>query len=726
MVLTKNARLELDGELDKYRNCLKSVEDLLELINIFGAGRYPATKYPYQREKSDLPSLSEGGVFRDTYGSEAVDQYIAKNIDYFEDERNFYSLPRISKINELIENYERGKNKEDVKATLATSLKKIFESLKEVLVVGAEPFTVAGPLIDLVFEQEYVSQWMAKSSSDKQLQLRELTSEIVPRYDEYLTLIESLEGILGAEPESSKEGVLRVRFILALILGHTAKSDKLFEFLDPIKVRNGYPYTLQRQTFLSAKTLRLLLSSEIVLRNPAFGWDKKFVEAMRKERAPQGGTQGILGATSMPTNLGSRQQARSIPEDVSIDNLIQRLGTQIVGFVTFICAGLPGGKFEFNSTDKFESKDESKFCSWSPKSEKTHSVILLGSPGTGKSTVMVMGFSTFYNTIHAFGGTPSFNLPEDEALAKFLGQKFWQGDLPDPTNRGSRCSIKVSVEYPKSDIKMSHFVFTDIAGELVARSLTNEDSDPAVLRVLKNAETIVFFFDLSIEPFVRENLTKGDDQNFWKAIEDNYIRVHNKRREKGEGADVSQLQLLQRLISDLKDQKKGSTDLKETKFICVIPKIDLFTGQDDTNRRFFTNFFKVMSESQLLVNSRNHRAESFGGKTSLGGNGIRGEVEGIELQQKIGKLISNQAKECLFKIGDALGSEKDLKVHSDSLTQAIKVRLIDALEDAFGEENVYFLPVSATGEDTKENSLGHPPNQKFAEYVFALPVVLCN
>jgi hypothetical protein len=55
------------------------------------------------------------------------------------------------------------------------------------------------------------------------------------------------------------------------------------------------------------------------------------------------------------------------------------------------------------------------------------------------------------------------------------------------------------------------------------------------------------------------------------------------------------------------------------------------------------------------------------------------------------------------------------------------------LYHVFGEANVFFLPVSAQGQDqffagpagaTADHRLGHPPNQKLSEYVFMLPVIL--
>lgn len=54
----------------------------------------------------------------------------------------------------------------------------------------------------------------------------------------------------------------------------------------------------------------------------------------------------------------------------------------------------------------------------------------------------------------------------------------------------------------------------------------------------------------------------------------------------------------------------------------------------------------------------------------------------------------------------------------------MKVGLIATLHSFFGRDKVYFLPVSAQGEDSDKPNLGHPPNQKLSEYVFILPIAL--
>ena len=693
MILTENARLELDGSITNYRSFLEGIEAVLEQINIIGI-KSIALNSPYQKEKKDNPSLAEGGVHKTTVGSLAVEEYINTNIDYFEWTQNFYSFVRQSNVENILKSDIEG-NKDKIQ--------KLYNRAKEVLIAGLEPRSVAGPLVDLIFEQKYVAQWMKKFSVDRG-GLYALLDEVCPKLQWYFTHLLQLDKALNQSPDSNlAEGVLRVQFILAIALGH--KSEANINVVEGLNIKTNVPFTLPRLTVVSPKLLQKLLCSEIVLSNPNLGLEPKFVEAVRQGNAnpqPNGMVSGI------GTSIGNGSSD-------AVAKIVEGLGNQITKFVHFACRGVAG--------DQPNSTQETAKCGWYPKQEKTHSIVLLGSPGTGKSSVMLTGFTAFYNNVSVLGATVSFDSPDDEARMKELSREYWAGKMPKPTQQGARKSIKLAIEFAAEPYKNTNFVFTDIPGEVAARSLTEEGSDTAVLRMLKNAETIVFFFDLSIEPSIREKLTKGDDNSVWKGLEDNYNRVYASRPEVSE---VSQLQLLQKLVRDLQVQK-GANNLKGTKFICVIPKSDLFAKEDERESFFFTDFYKALEQRQILVPSRHYRNESFAGLYSLGGIGSQvANSRGVELQKQIGKLISQEALNCLGQIGNALGDEPELNPLKQSLVDTLQVRLVAMLKRTFGDEDgVYFLPVSAQGEDSKSIELGHPPNQKLSEYVFILPIALC-
>jgi hypothetical protein len=276
-----------------------------------------------------------------------------------------------------------------------------------------------------------------------------------------------------------------------------------------------------------------------------------------------------------------------------------------------------------------------------------------------------------------------------------------------------------------------NFVFTDIAGQTISRCLTENGADSSVKRILKNAETIVAFFDLSIESAFREAFTQGDNEDIWSKVKANYERVKETR---GKDADISQIQLLNRLLADLQEEKGNL--LNQTKFLCVIPKADLFVQEGD-ERFFLTPFFETMRDKKMFVRSRqNQSQDGFDGYYSIGGiSSDASKKEGLERQQEIGSFISKEAKQHLQNIGKALGDEDDFAPLAESLRLKIKTNLFDNLDEIFSPENVYYLPVSAQGKEVQPNevqpnaddsdnpvTLKHPPNQKLSEYVFILPI----
>jgi hypothetical protein len=346
---------------------------------------------------------------------------------------------------------------------------------------------------------------------------------------------------------------------------------------------------------------------------------------------------------------------------------------------------------------------------------------------------MLTGLTAFYEYSAGMGAKILLESPSDDEDIKDFRQKYFAGELPKPNKKGYSQTIKFSLEFPlqSSKSKRMNFVFTDIAGQTISRCLTENGADSSVKRILKNAETIVAFFDLSIESAFREAFTQGDNEDIWSKVKANYERVKETR---GKDADISQIQLLNRLLADLQEEKGNL--LNQTKFLCVIPKADLFVQEGD-ERFFLTPFFETMRDKKMFVRSRqNQSQDGFDGYYSIGGiSSDASKKEGLERQQEIGSFISKEAKQHLQNIGKALGDEDDFAPLAESLRLKIKTNLFDNLDEIFSPENVYYLPVSAQGKEVQPNevqpnaddsdnpvTLKHPPNQKLSEYVFILPI----
>ena len=705
MVLTENARLELDGFINIYRRYVEALEALLEQRNISFDPLKSA--YPYEREKNfyerynnSLGSSIEflpGGVYAAISAEGVAKKFVEEYVDFFQWIENFSSFPR--------------KNSQDKKS--------IYQKCKDVLIPGLEPRSMLGPLMDLVFDQSYVADWVQKIRSDDEGfdKLDSLLTEVCPSIQWYLDTLFKVGGEFAREAEFNNldEGILRVQVILAIILGHRSKNNVGTLWLKDLNIDTKVPFSLPRSTVVSPRRIFDLLRSEVVLGNPQIGLSNSLLKTLKKK---------------IDLEMGDDLSSVS-PSSDQVVEILEVLKTEIHKFVHFACTGPASDKQIFASLEALEKniKGDSEFCGWYPKVNETHSVILLGSPGTGKSSVMLTGFTAFYNNAPELGATVSFDSPEDETMMKLLVKNYWVGEMPKPTKKGTRTTIKVSIEFPETDLyEQTNFVFTDIAGEIVARSLKDEGSDPSVLRILKNAETIIFFFDLSIEPSILKRLTEGDD-GFWTGVNKNYEKVKESRKfgDSESNAEVSQIQLLQKLIKDLRSQK-GVENLRDgkTNFICVIPKSDLFAGDytSSEERYFFSKLFGKLREAGIFVRSNYYKEESFVGYFSLGGTAVKDDdtIDPVERQKRLGRRISDWTLESFRGIGNALtGVEEALKV---SFANTLKVGLIATLHSFFGRDNVYFLPVSAQGEDSDKLNLGHPPNQKLSEYVFILPVAL--
>lgn len=688
IILTKKSRDIINSSLNIYSRFLDKIDLDLERINTFGVKplEEKSGEYPYKREEQDRPYLKSGGVFEGTEGYKNLKDFINEYFDYFEFTENLKNFPRID-------------NSDDSKKVRTT------------LINGGEARSLLGPLIDLIFEQRFVVEWMNKYSAPKAMDA--LLNEVCPSYQKYLEKLREPKNVTPQSPKNPREleDIKRVQFILAILLGHKSFKSENLEILKELNIESQVPFLLPRITEVSPKSLFNLLRSDVILNNPEFGWTQSVVKSIREERSNRTSEDSI------------NEEVR--PTDRDLRKLISTFNPEIKNFIHFACTGPLNSE---NSEETSSNSNKNTICLWYPKEEETHAVIFIGSPGTSKSTVMLTGLTAFYEYAAGMGAKILLESPSDDERMKDLRQQYFAGKLPKPTKKGYSQTIKFSLEFPRQQARSTrmNFVFTDIAGQTISRCLTENGADSSVKRILKNAETIVAFFDLSIESAFREAFTQGDNENIWSKVKANYERVKETR---GEDADISQIQLLNRLLADLQEEKGNL--LNQTKFLCVIPKADLFVQEGD-ERFFLTPFFETMRDKKLFVPSRqNQSQDGFDGYYSIGGiSSDASRTEGLKRQQEIGLFISKEAKKYLENIGKALGDEGDFAPLAESLRLKIKTNLFDNLDEIFSQENVYYLPVSAQGKEVQSNAddsdnpvtLAHPPNQKLSEYVFILPI----
>jgi len=751
VILSVNSRKVMNDILRSYRSFLIRNESELKSRNLHGvSSKLIKDLYPFPKSEN----VDENGIFN-TNGSAIVKNYLS-----------------VSDILGISESISKVLTIEDLDIIASSEDKKQLEKIEKaisVIVFGFEPHPLIGSVLNLLFDQEIIKNWIdqvrlgsANSKSESiQNDLINLVTEVAPYYSNYLLKFldyfekqnwkdanYKLWGKYSKDEASIiKNQIIRSYYILAILLGHTkngigkATQQNIIPF-----VETNIPFDFPRIVIISQPILNQLLRAKSIIENKGFNLTQKLTD--------------LLNDTKESDNRALNKDKK----DISLDDLDKEIQSivekysflrdeDLNSFVEFTCRGLPSSIPDFNDTtenqkDKplgnTEHKEKEqidsylKTCGWYPKDEPTHPIILIGSTGTTKSSVMMSGLTTFMNAAGSLGISPRSATADDVNLINWYSKEFFEGEMPKATETNSRFSVQLTLAKAQDVKKRVNFIFTDVPGEMVARSLQAKDTDPVVINLLKYAETIVFFFDIATEPYFYSVISKGSDSV--KNDNSEIIgHVESLNKDNGRGK-TNQILLLNKLIEDLRKIRgggeKGDIDVKENvRLICIIPKSDLFMGESG-DTRFLNEFYdklkdmKIFDQSQLSDNSN---ANDFYKWRSMGGVSFEpkpnNNTDLIKRQIEIIQLIDREARVGLSKIGDVLKSANQV---SDSdkeiLTKRIEIELLKVIENTFNE--VYVIPVSAQGEpklpeDGKKNvQLKYPPCQKLSEYVFITPIVL--
>lgn len=736
MVLNKKARVELDACLRKYATYLESLEFRMMLHNLEGVRSLALEDCPYKRLAELNPGLANG-VFKDTDGALAVNKIFSDSLDYFEENR-VKQLPLVKDIKNSTDNDESRK-------------KMLIRHAVDVLNVDPS----IGVAVDLVFSQEYVAKWVQKTNMSFRDGLNDLCQEISPTWHDYLKALEKYDDKVILEK------VLRVRYVIAILRGHCTKNNDFAlrqqgdndennnVLLRPLNIQQNYAYRLPNKTYVSIDMLRYLLLSPILLDNPKIGFNEDLRREIRKKDSKEVREEKKeTSAFSFVNELNhdrTDDTKRVLVDEKIIDRFSDLLfkwvenEPEISKVVDFACSNTENGIS----------------CEWMPKRDKTHSVVLLGSPGTSKSTALLTGITMFYQNAAAIGAEVKFVTPEDNDKIDALIRRYWDGWLPQATPVGERTSIELTVAFHEGGVEnKSNYVFIDVAGQRVVKCVTKDGTESALLGILKNAETIVFFYDFTIERQIHEKLTAAALGDVWKPLKEHKDSVseHRKGEDKGgkSTVDISQDQLLRQLIDDLQSQATADDLISNKNFIFVVPKSDMFYSDNvaEKERFFLTDYFVKSRDFKLVRPSINVPKEEFKQDdmghywTQIGAdlflNGKNTQVNNIETQEYVIRQLSQLCKKCILNLGNSVseksGEDEDIYGVKGALNRYIDT-LVNTIERTFN--NSYFLAISAKGSNeipdksSQADANGivydiykHAPRQKFSEYVFAIPVIL--
>lgn len=815
--LTVNARKEFNEAIRHYAAFLSYYETEALARNISSSTRNDAAPYAHAERDSLSPSEFTRGLYS-TKGADEVREHWWNRFDHYAFYRLVHEdlLPHADLEAALADARPseassqagapsarqagpRRSSGDRSRATESgdTAAEKPFEAAVRVVLGGFEPLRMTGHIMSLVFDQPHIRLWLsdtadagtaagtARREAGGTATLKSLTAqpEVAPNLARYLDLLEEVledpglvTTLLGPQYVGMRrkllEEIRRARLVLVLLLGHASE---LVPKEFPGLIEHYVPFTLPRRVVVAPKLLASLLESAAITDLSGLRLSDEYVSLLLGD-----------GLALDPAPLAQDQETRIIAE------LVRRLGDDTHKVFTFVCRG-PSGRSAERAREQIPAArryapEEPDYCGWYPKPDETHPVVFIGSPGTSKSTLMLTGLLQFYNNAQALGATVGFQSDKDLREYDNYVDRYWNGALPDPTPAGSRNSIQLRVESTTDPTRGANFVFTDVPGEVTSRSVRGEGADPIVLGVLKHAETVVFLFDLSIEQAVQRQLANSPARQTWEALlrnADSVMRNRLPSQSNGSSpgrsdaapgtaprsrARVSQLDLLERMISDLREIRGDDLRAGGPNFVCIVPKTDLYVASvadngdpQESRIKFLTEFYSWLIDQQILSPSANGPGQELSGSSSgaiewyrstagygwLGSNG-QGEVGGpmakhtIQRQLELVRSISDQAREALGTIGEALGdgaSEADVR----SLSDLVRARLIERLESVFHSEGVYFLPISAQGADAPDiapgsgeatpegnsqeggsgtSGLGYPPNAKLSEYAFMLPVLL--
>ncbi len=437
---------------------------------------------------------------------------------------------------------------------------------------------------------------------------------------------------------------------------------------------------------------------------------------------------GLIPFSDRPSWKKLREWDPKNKAEVKLQEFESDLNSDIENLFNFQCTGEVPGNFRFEESDSKEEvvgdyfdivtdNSPKKICLWSPSGVLTFPIVLLGSPGTGKTSAMLTGLPSAFDHISFYGLDFHPGTPRDIELRKQLLDYCNAGRKPAPTPSTERVVIfgKVHDNFKHQSV---NFAFVDIAGERVSRMIKEEGQDSVLSNILGKSKIVIFFFDIALDDDISAFLldSRHGMSHYWEGrIPKHQQMISSPRTLNGiDKTKVSQFDLLNTIISEIKKQKGIGEDDKidDVKFICVIPKADLFVAEklrakpDVQNKVFFlTDFFEKLLEFEIPNSDKKisffeHTEHEYKGKEdsikeysfqelySLGGvtqslNGID-EIPRREKFIEIMKKLSDLFEETVITgIGNAVSSKPSEDEKAISLSALIKNKLFQKLKAYF-------------------------------------------
>jgi hypothetical protein len=528
----------------------------------------------------------------------------------------------------------------------------------------------------------------------------------------------------------------RAAFLVALMLMHKTEAGRTqmktyFSPLGRLPSGNG-EYRLPETTVITYDALRLLMQSLEVTVADILGIRGRYDHILPslQELSAEGGLES-------PGNDGPENPHEWFLRVIKKLE-VSKLFSEVFGFG---CQGPPPQFPIFKEQEAGQPSEHllgivvEDICGWTPKNDHTCSILLIGSPGCGKSNSFLSGIAKFVAAIARKSGfTCSFS-PLSDMLLDRIKTAFSARKEPVRTELGTYHSIEFTLEEERGNRKL-HFVIDDVAGEQATQRLREGESSTIVRQTLRSADVVVVFLDISIDPELATKIEVGPQKETLKALIDCRRKAREDREDKvsensggsSSVADVSQLQFVDSIVAEC---KRDRTPNAMPNLILVIPKADLYASPeescDDGSRVDATSphimqevFRNAKNRGTLFMQKTGHQEEdsklkwlTSAGVTYKHTDNSRRPIEGyVNAVVTEMDLLSKDGKSALLNIGRLLDSDnpvgQDAKNYNDQMDAHIS-----GLEREF--KSVHLLPVSAQGKPAGTGGGGRRQLNGFAQ-----------
>lgn len=600
-----------------------------------------------------------------------------------------------------------------------------------------------GCVLDLITVQEPICLFLMNSDAASQFEsvARAIVSRVCPSLAKLHTYIEDNMGCLEPQQQNVfRESLARTRKLLAILHGHNFP-----EFASTFKGESertiaaelcSEKYHLPEQPFVSGDLVSRILRSVMFLSRPHGGICDRLSNYLKQLWCF---SKSLFGRGSEPVafpfewleELGKTFTVRCAhavkePEEFDVETAADGITREQNRYRNRL-------RKIYHSF--FPSPDETPLrryvkCNWIPSVARTHSILLVGSPGTGKSQICNTGLSVLRSNSLSLGFRTSNQDSFSSVKLAALKREYREGLLKEPTKQNRDWKIEL-VGVRNDPERRLRVAVIDPTGESINTVAQGTGVDPDLRRLLVNCETVVFLYDLWSDSDFNDALRSANREPFANALAD-ALEAERDRDKRG-GFFTQPSEILQKLIDLLKELRGGDQGLREINFVCVIPKADTFIapGLVTAEKHFFlTDVARKLHEQNLLIPSlRTNNSSSAARFESIAGAGTKYcERDGDVVRRQLEMLsqVSAWTRDALKKLGDVIPDDGQKQLRQ-AQTDKIDHGVIEFLEQRFNK--VFFLPVSALGEvptpdQRTARKLKSAPTSMLAEYVFLLPMLL--